>query len=754
MFFLHSFLAIMIALLLICNSATTLQYPFGDLRNCADVQGNLAGMVQAEVLPGLGFDNLRNVDLGQVLAYNYTMCKVSGDGSYMMPDSVQLIPVQESKVDTFAEHFSTFHEYTSHTAASINFQAKYNGPIFSASGSYSADFQTTKSIMVKHKSSCARVSLRYKTYTAQIPSDAQLHPAFKSRLLDIAANIQNNNTKLAHYLAETLVRDYGTHVITSIDAGAGLSQTTFVSQNFNVKGGENQRSLIISECAGAGFLFWRFSESLYESYSHYSQYKEQFSENTTYSHVLTYGGPVFKIGNNFSLTDWENGVADHLVAIDRSGVPLYSVINTNNVPELPDSTLLSVMDYVYKAVTKYYKVNTIAGCTNSSAKHNFNFQANVDDGSCDEEKQTYSFGGIYQTCTTKEMITLCDEFRQANPVTQDYSCSTGYEAILLHTNEGSKYEPVRVCKMHCAFLGLFCRDDCWTYKKLHLVTYHAYWCVRSAASNSADTGLLFGGVYTFNQQNSLTGSSTCPPYFYSIRFGEDIHVCVNDDDDSQGAKYSVPFGGFHSCSNGNPLVSTKKQFQNNIYPHRCGKHYRQFLLTVDDGCEIYYCADVSAIMKQQPHPPRLPPYHALPRMSHNVTNTLIVKGNNGRVWIKNEDGTWVRYRDGQQTSQEYLMSLAQEAAGPPPSDDDDTDNNKGGSIGIMIGVVIGSVASTILVGALIALLVFGIRKAKSASRSKRIQQSGNNSSSAYLVINDESGTTAHRNSHGSTDSAV
>ena len=40
-------------------------------------------------------------------------------------------------------------------------------------------------------------------------------------------------------------------------------------------------------------------------------------------------------------------------------------------------------------------------------------------------------------------------------------------------------------------------------------------------------------------------------------------------------------------------------------------------------------------------------------------------------------------------------------------------------IGIIIGVVIGSVASTILVGALIALLVFGICKAKSASRFKR-----------------------------------
>ena len=51
--------------------------------------------------------------------------------------------------------------------------------------------------------------------TVHIPTDAQLHRTFKSRLLDMAANVQNNNTKLAHYLAELLVSDYGTHVITS-----------------------------------------------------------------------------------------------------------------------------------------------------------------------------------------------------------------------------------------------------------------------------------------------------------------------------------------------------------------------------------------------------------------------------------------------------------------------------------------------------------------------------------------------------------
>ena len=117
-------------------------------------------------------------------------------------------------------------------------------------------FRAQRARCARHKSHSARVSLRYKIYTAHIASDAQLHSAFKSRLLDIAANVQNNNTKLAHYLAETLVRDYGTHVITSIDAGAGLSKTTFVSRNFLQNEDEEKRSLVISECAGAGFLFW------------------------------------------------------------------------------------------------------------------------------------------------------------------------------------------------------------------------------------------------------------------------------------------------------------------------------------------------------------------------------------------------------------------------------------------------------------------------------------------------------------------
>ena len=726
-----------------------LVYPIGDVRNCAGLraQGGDTSkpLIRMDVLPGLGFDNLRNLDLGQVLDFNYSTCQVSGDGLYLLPDNVYLIPIQQSKVDVFAEYFNTFQDHKSLTAVSVNTQFKYSGMFSSIGGSFSTDYQDTKSKMVNHNSNSARVSLRYKLYTAHIPSDAQLHRGFKSRLLDIAANIQNNNTKLAHYLAETLVRDYGTHAITSVDAGAGLSQTTFIAQDFLKD--QTGRSLVISASASGSFL-GSFSASGGIKTSVSSSDIDAFNKHTTNSHVLTYGGPMFRIGN-FSLTDWENGVADHLVAIDRSGVPLYSVINTNNVPELPDSTLLTVMDYVYKAVTKYYKVNTIVGCMEPSSS-NFNFQANADDKSCTAERMNYTFGGIYQTCTFNQKNfndDLCESASQTNPLTQNYSCPEQYQPILLHTGTISSKQKDRSCKKHCAFLGLFCHDNCWTYELVNSATYHAYWCAHNPDMTvPPDSGMMFGGVYTSKQTNQITGARSCPPYYYPLHFGEDIWVCVSSD--ANGEEYNVPFGGFDSCTNGNPLAASANQSKDRIYPHRCGKHYSQFLVTIDEGCEINYCADIIAIKKQQPHPPRLPPYHALPRMSLNVTNILVVRGTNGKVWIKTGDGIWQEYTDNQQTSQDYLKTLAQEAAGPSSPNGGDNMNNDNGSVGVIIGVAIGSVASTILVGALIALLVFGIRKAKSASKSRSLKQADRASSSSrsYLVINDEHSSTTASNS--------
>ena len=72
-------------------------FPAYDVRNCPTQTqyGTNVAVRRLEVLPGLGFDNLRSLDKGQVHFYNYSTCKVTEDGKFMIPDSVFVIPLQQ-----------------------------------------------------------------------------------------------------------------------------------------------------------------------------------------------------------------------------------------------------------------------------------------------------------------------------------------------------------------------------------------------------------------------------------------------------------------------------------------------------------------------------------------------------------------------------------------------------------------------------------------------------------------------------------
>ena len=56
--------------------------------------GTSTPLQRLDVLPGLGFDNLRYLEMNQVHLYNYSTCKVTEDGKYLIPDSVFLVPLQ------------------------------------------------------------------------------------------------------------------------------------------------------------------------------------------------------------------------------------------------------------------------------------------------------------------------------------------------------------------------------------------------------------------------------------------------------------------------------------------------------------------------------------------------------------------------------------------------------------------------------------------------------------------------------------
>jgi hypothetical protein len=653
------------------------------------------------VLPGLGFDNLRNLDVGRVYNISYSGCQISNDGLYILPDGINVEPVLNSEVDYSAEVFSHFDDYKSATAVSLNVAAKYSGVFSSVSGKFSTDYQSTKSKMVNSKSHSVRVGLRHHVYSVHINPDTGLHPSFKSRILDIAANIQNNNTELAHFLTDLLIRDYGTHVVTSVEAGASLHQTTFLSRDF-IKNSFGSK-IDISTTASASF-FDVFSLGLNFTFSHSHSKTNSFRNSTTYSHAVTHGGPPFKL-SNFSYRDWENGLLDNLVAIDRRGQPIYSAITSVTIPELPPLLLSQTIQYVDEAVSKYYKINTHYGCTDPSSP-NFNFQANIDDNSCHISRHNHTFGGIYQTCSNppSQGYDVCEALSavQNNPLTGQASCPEGYHSVLLHTGTLTKTINKNNCKKHCKFLIFNCRTICEKDNKIYYAKYHAYWCAFPPNTTvPPDSGYMFGGVYTSKQQNPLTGARSCPMSFYPLHFGEDIKVCVSND--IEGAPHSLPFGGFMSCTKGNPLAATSFQFLMRIYPHHCPSRYSQFLLTVDQGCIVNYCTEVLAFNQQSPHPPRLPPYKVKASLSVNVSNTLVLTGPYGTVWVKGLNGEWELFTEGQYNDGETYLQAVYE----------NNDVQEGPSViskGQLAGAIVGSIIGTVIVIGLIALIATGFVK--------------------------------------------
>ena len=712
------------------------QYAFGDVRNCPSMslQDSSQPLYQMEVLPGIGFDALRDLDMGQVHSFNYSLCQTSKDGKYLLPDGIFLIPVQESKVETYADYFDHWDNYTSMTSSSVNFHAGFFSVV---SGKFSDDYKSVKSHQVNDKSKTTRVQIRHKLYSVKIQPGAQLHPVFKARLFDIAANLQNNNTEFAHYQAQLLVRDYGTHFLTSLEAGAIIAQTDYISSSYIAN--LNSDSTSISASASADFFG---KVSIGAGFSHSSSTTDQtnFINNRKYSEVVTIGGPPFK--PNMTLNEWEEGVPNALVAIDRSGDPLHYVINPTTLGELPEPTVRQLADLVQKTINKYYRVNTRRGCTNPGAE-NFDFQANVEDNTCEPPQTNFTFGGVYQTCRVDSQYKtedLCKSgpqpAEQLNPNTGAPSCPPNYVPIKLHSGIVTHVTQKPVCNNvchHCGFLGW---KRCCTCQSvlapfLSRAYYDAYWCAAlPGTAVQQNSGYLFGGFYTSTESNPVTGTMSCPRFFIPLHMGEDIKVCVSSDYE-RGYAYAVPFGGFDSCKVGNPMATKSTTEQDSpSWPHDCPHGYAQHLVTVDEGCEINFCVIANAFKQQGLRPAKLPPFHKHPKYKANVTDTLVIFGVYGTIWVKNTDGQWViaSSDSSSSTGQELLKAVFPEGSSNTNGGGGDEDKEEGLSNAV---VATASVMGTLLLCTLIVVIVFMGRCAFRMRR--KIKTHGQQS---YMEIND------------------
>ena len=679
-------------------------FPIGSVHNCPTTQFNspTKPLLQMNVLPGFGFDNLRNIDLGRVYDHsNFSTCQTSGDGIYLIPDAINLIPIMESQADLISEVFDDTSQWKSDTAYSVNVAASANWGVAHISAKFSMDYQTTKTKMVNDQSRSTRIGIRHRLYSVDINPDSKLHPSFKSRIFEIAANIMNDNTKVAHYLSEMLVRDYGTHVLTGIDAGAILSQTTMFQGTFKTTGSSDH--LAIKAAASASYLS-KFKVSAETSDSKTDQQKESFESNSTSSYTKTHGGPPFKLGGTYE--EWQAGILDHLVAVDRRGEPLHTVLSTDNVPELPPITLMDVSNYIEKAIVRYYKINTISGCMTykppGPLPENFNFHANIDNHKCEEQKINYTFGGVFQTCENSNVkykdVCKDNHLTQVNPLTKGMSCPTGYIEVPLHKGVYSAGEHKRKRIFH--HTKYYPLDG----------TYTAYWCALIPYATDTDPGLLFGGVYTSKTANIVTGKQACPPSFFPLRIAMDINVCVSSDTTAFSDSWN--FGGFYSCSSGNPLASSKTQYENGIHPKDCPIHYNQMMMEVDEDCIINYCADIRQRLTFEPRSPHLPPFNKKILLSQNASEeVLLLTDIEGNTWAKTADGIWEKVvkPDSITTGQQLLneMQITNATA--------DHSNNKGQhrlSNGQIAGIVIATAVGTVSILLVLWVVGRGIKKQK------------------------------------------
>ena len=607
----------------------SVSYPVGDQLNCPTTspQNATQPLYAIDVLPGLGYDALRDIDMGQVLYYNYSLCRVSKDGKYLLPDYVYLSPLRESSIQVYADYFDHWDKYTSLTSKTISAHASIGWGFASIGGSYSSEYTTTKSHMVNDDSNVVRIHLRNILYVVHAEPRSPLHPRFKSRLFEIAAYLQKSMTTHALYLAELLIRDYGTHFLTSVEAGAIIAQTDFISNRYTEDKSSDSRKIKAS--ASASFFGKISVGGGFSSVTNHT-HDDGYLNNRTFSKVDTFGGPPFRIG--FTIDQWEDGIPSALVPIDRAGDPLHFAINSDTVPELPYTTRAAVADIVYDAINRYFKVNTHKGCTNPRSKH-FDFNANVDDSSCDTEVvySNYTFGGTYQICTgDSSLCAKYDVINQPNPLTHTYGCPDDVNVKYLHVKVFSGTIDIR------RWVWLF-------FERTEHVTYETYWCVAKPGTEiPARSGFLFGGFYTVSTPNPLTNTMGCPPYFIPLKIGNYLNMCVSTEFEL-GFRYSVPFGGFETCLSGNPLSKDTFSEDSNSWPHECPHGYTRYFGGVEHGCDINICVQKGTLTLNtygKLLPPRLPPFHIHHPSELNDTESLTFIGSDGNEWTRNWLGEW------------------------------------------------------------------------------------------------------------------
>ena len=697
-------------------------YPIGDVRNCA--YNRLSGLTDdtparvLETLPGLGFDNLRNFDMDRVHTLNYSTCKMTSDGKYILPDGYFIIPQHGTDIKLFSQLFANWYDYFSLTSSSINAGGSLIGyKLFSIGGTHSEENRRVKIQQVQQNSVTTRAQLRRVVYTVKLGSSVPLHPEFRKQVYEIAANLASKQDNLAHYCSELLVRDFGTHYLTSIDVGGVFAKNDYVSRIYAGLSEVTEKNLTSTASfgfPGLNIFNGTFNIELQHSSTNIERSNEMYRQNLAATDLMTVGGPP--LTEETTIDDWQNGIIDNLAIIDRSGDPISFAISPGNFPEIEGAMLRNITRIVQETTERYFKNNNIRGCVDVT-NENFNFQAN-NPGSCQNGSNSSSsyldraFGGIFQNCTSRGREPLCRDLNQLNPLTGGYSCPNGYQAVLLNRGTYSVVRQYSRTEEECSFI-FFCDDVIRYFTEGTYAQYGTYWCA-AVGEPQESRAYLFGGYFSTMTNNPFTATPSCPLYYQPQRFGRDASLCTSSDYEL-GTSQSVKFGGFFSCLVGNPLATGPNTDTNSsTWTRTCPMGYTQHLVTIENDCEINVCLEMGSYGKERLLLPKLPPYRE-PQFNPNGSEPIAILGSLSTILIKNTQGEWITYNITDPIATELLTAastrdLSSSSLSIATSTSSSQTQSSSTPTGIAITALVFGIVAIVAITILIFVIVYKARK--------------------------------------------
>jgi hypothetical protein len=274
------------------------------------------------------------------------------------------------------------------------------------------------------------------------------------------------------------------------------------------------------------------------------------------------------VQTTLNVTDWLMSVPTKPVTIDRSGIPIQNIFTELNFPDVPAATLLKIRQKTEAVIHKYYTVNTYHGCMDPSNPRTFDYNANVNDRSCDDPNNPFSFGGFFQEGETRD-----GPVNIANPLTGGYSCPKDFEPTMLVKHREEK--TIKHCSSDCCW-GACWFGHRWTTSSWKTVT--TTWC---HSNKTSEESWAFGGFLGVLRNHPKNGEKKCPEHYLQQDFYP-FSLCSAPHNE-QTKLWSLPFGGFYSCKASNPFSGGQ----------HCPANYSSILVMVaDSSCAVYYCTQL------------------------------------------------------------------------------------------------------------------------------------------------------------------